>query len=354
MSRKRKDKIEYIDVWKFKSNKFPFQIFIGGRGTGKTYSALTGALGAGRPSELDPGKRFIWMRTKDTQVQKMAGSDALKKINHNSGKIFTLAPAKEDSFGFYEGAQDPEGRVLPQGDLLGYCFSLTSVANVRGLDYSDVSDWFWDEFIRETNERRTIKDEAVAMLNAYETFNRNREFEGEDPIRLWMLANSNDIYNDVFKYLKIVSDVEKMIRKGRSDLYLPERALAVHLLKTPESFLQAKQQTAIAKLTRGTDFYDMAYENKFAFNDFSLIAYRNLRGLRPVCHISGGAYFYQGNKEIYVTYAKARCEGFDTRTPQERRRFMQEIGLQLVPYFTAGRLIFESYELKAIVLDLIL
>ena len=59
MSRKRKEKIEYIDVWKFKSNKFPFQIFIGGRGTGKTYSALTGALGAGRPPELDPGKRFI-------------------------------------------------------------------------------------------------------------------------------------------------------------------------------------------------------------------------------------------------------------------------------------------------------
>lgn len=351
-----KKKIEYIDIWKFKSARFPFQIFIGGRGTGKTFSAMTGALGAGRPCELEPGQRFIWMRTKDVQVEKMISSDTFKKINKVTGTLHTTGKVDSTTYGFYRGVQDPDGRILPEGDLLGYLFSLSSVANVRSIDFSDCSDWFWDEFIKEKNDRRTIKDEAVAMLNAYETFNRNRELEGDPPLRLWMLANSNEIYNDIFKYLHIVNDVEKMIRKGRADLYLPDRALAIHLLETPESFLEAKKQTAIAKLTAGTEFFDMAYENKFAFNDFSLIAYRNLKGYRPICHISGGTYIYMsgGKDEIYVCYAAARCEGFDTRTPQERRRFMQEIGASMIPYFTAGRLIFESYELKALLLEILL
>ena len=50
--------MEYINIWKYKDEHYPFQIFIGGRGTGKTYSALEGCLNG----KIEDNKKFILMR----------------------------------------------------------------------------------------------------------------------------------------------------------------------------------------------------------------------------------------------------------------------------------------------------
>lgn len=348
---------KYINIWDYKDDNYPFQIFIGGRGTGKTYSALSGAV----TGEVPAGSRFLFMRRTAQELDLMLDSDdrgeganPFKPVNKNYDLNYGLRKIVKNMAGVYHRTIDDEGKLTASGSPIGYAVALSTVSTIRGVDFSDCTDCIYDEFIPEKHVRK-LKDEGGALLNAYETICRNRELEGLPALRLWLLANSNDIYNPIFIELGIVSDVEKMIRKNQSDLYMEDRGLAIHLINNNQEFVEAKSQTALYKLTKGTQFYDMALSNEFAYNDFSLIGYKPLKGYRPVCTI-GKATIYKkkGDSELYVTYAQAKCPIFDISTEQDRRLFMQEYGHDFVPYFVNGKICFESYELKSILCNLIL
>lgn len=344
----------YINIWKYKSIAYPFQIFIGGRGTGKTYSALFGAL-TGACED-----RFIYMRRTAQELElaldsddRGEGANPFKPINRNIGTNVGLRKIVTNVAGIYN-REEMDGKLVSVGEPKGYGVALSTLAHVRGFDFSDCADCIYDEFIPEKHVRK-IKDEGGALLNAYESINRNRELEGRAPMRLWLLANSNDIYNAIFVELGIVSDVEKMIRKNQSDKYLEERGLAIHLINHNGDFVEAKSKTALYKLTRGTKFYDMALNNDFAYDDFSLIDFKPIAGYRPICSLDK-AYIYRkkGSSEYYVSYSPAKCPHFDSRTEQERRRFMRLYGAPLMPKFVKGNIWFESFELKQLILSIIL
>lgn len=346
---------KYINIWDFKDNNYPFQIFIGGRGTGKTYSALSGCVNG-----LADNK-FLFMRRTSQELELMLDSDErgeganpFKAINRDYNYNYGLRKIVKNMAGIYHRITDDEGKLSAAGAPVGYGVALSTISSIRGVDFSDCSDLIYDEFIPEKHVRK-IKDEGGALLNAYETICRNRELEGKPALRMWLLANSNDIYNAIFIELGIVSDVEKMLRKNQSDLYIEERGLAIHLINNNSEFVEAKSQTALYKLTKGTQFYDMALNNDFAYNDFSLIGYKSITGYRPVCCIGKATIFKKkGESDIYVSYAAAKCPHFDINTEQDRRLFMQEYGCDFVPYFVNGRICFESYELKSILCNLIL
>lgn len=344
--------MRYINIWDYKDDNFPFQIFIGGRGCGKTYGALSGAL--------DLPDKFLFMRRTAQELDLMLdsekygeGANPFKPVNKDKKRDVGLSKIVKNMAGIYN-REMIDGKLCPVGAPIGYGVALSTISSIRGVDFSDCSDCIYDEFIPEKHVRK-IKNEGAALLNAYETICRNRELSGGDPLRLWLLANSNDIYNDTFIELGIVSEVEKMVRQGKGNRYFPERGLAIHLINNNEEFVKAKKQTALYKLTAGSQFAEMALENKFAYNDFSLIKHENLSGYRPVCHI-GKAYIYskKGERLLYVSYAAARCPEFDIETEQDRKAFYSEYGRQIHRFFIASRIVFESYELKQTILDLIL
>lgn len=346
---------DFINIYDYTDKDYPFQIFIGGRGTGKTYSSLAGATGG----ECD-GK-FIFMRRTANELELLLDSDRgegvnpFKPINKDFGRNIGMKTIVKNMAGIYEREESEQtGKLLHIGQPLGYGVALSTLSSIRGVDFSDCSDWIYDEFIPEKHVRK-LHGECDALLNAYETVNRNREFGGLPPIRLWLLANSNDIYNPIFVGLGIVSEAEKMKRQGRSHKYIKERGLAIHILPPKESFVEKKSQTALYKLTKGTQFYDMALANDFAYNDFSLVGYKKLTGYTPVCALDN-AFIYRkkGDSEYYVCYAPAKCPIFRTAETQDIIRFRQQFGCMLQPYFVAGRLYFESYELKEKILSLIL
>lgn len=355
---KNKNKKElYIDIFDYRDPNYPFQIFIGGRGTGKTFSGYKGCLGLGEHS-ID-GK-FIWMRRTDKELHLMddkktaEGIGDIKKINKKFGTNYGFLPINDNLSGIYNRATLDNGKFEYIGAPVGYGVALSTISSIRGMNFDDCTDWVYDEFIPEMHVKK-IKEEGTAVLNAYETINRNREIEGRPPVNLWMLANSNDIYNEVFKTLDLVSDAEKMVNRGLPDKYYPDRGLALHILPPSDAFKEEKQKTALYRLTKGTQFYEMALENSFAYNDFSLIAHRPLQGLRPwVC--VDGAYIYKkkGDSEIYVTYASAKVPIFNTKMKQDALRFRREYGVLMQPYFINAKIVFESYELKSRVLDAIL
>lgn len=349
--------MEYVNIFDWKNPLYPFQIFIGGRGTGKTYSALCGAL----DKSVVPDN-FIYMRRTANELKTILdddkrgeGANPFKPVNRNNQTNIGFRLIQDNIAGIYHREPGDNGKLMHTGAPIGYGLALSTIASIRGIDFSDCSDWFYDEFIKERHVR-AITDEGGALLNAYETVNRNRELDGKPPIRLWLLANSNDIYNPIFNELGIVSEVEKMLRTGKSDRYLKERGLAIHLLQPAGSFIEAKKETALYKLTKGTRFYDMAIDNKFAYNDFSNISYRNVTGYAPVCAINDICYVYKkkGEKEIYVTYTPAKTPMYHTAQKNDELRFRREMGSWLQPFYVAGKMIFESYELKEMLVNLLI
>lgn len=347
--------MQYVNIFDHADYNYPFQIFIGGRGTGKTYSGLKGCL----DKTIVPGK-FIYMRRTAKQFQKIMddnkgneGLNPFKKLNANEGFNIGFKEIQEDVAGIYTRIEEG-GKLRHIGAPIGYGLSLSTVASVRGIDLTDCSDWIYDEFVKEKHEK-VMREECDALLNAYETICRNREFDGLPPIRLWLLSNASDIYNPIFVGLNIVSIVERMIAKGETDKYIKERGLAIHLLAPADEFINAKKQTALYKLTQGTKFYDMALNNEFAYNDFSLVGFRNLKGYTPLCKLDD-AYIYKkkGENIIYVSYAPVpHVPKFSTSEKQDLIRFRKEFGVWLYPYFVQSKMFFESYDLKEKVLNII-
>lgn len=343
----------YIDIFNYKDAAFPIQIFIGGRGTGKTYSALSGAL---------DGKckgKFIYMRRTSAELDllvdtdKGEGANPFKPMNRNMQRNVGMRKIVKNVAGIYNREENDDKKLVHVGEPLGYGLALSTVSSIRSVDFSDVTDWFYDEFIKEKHVKK-ITGECDALLNAYETINRNRELEGQPPLYLWMMANSNDIYNPIFIGLGIVSDIEKMVKKGDSDKYYPDRGLAIHLLAGESEFIEKKKQTALYRLTKGTNFYNMALGNNFAYNDFSLITQRNITGYRPICCIDDFCIWSKkGEAEFYCSYATTKCDSFKSSLPQDVISFRQRYGIRLQPYFSTGKLLFESYEIKQTMVDLL-
>lgn len=342
----------YVNVYDYEDDDYPFQLFTGGRGTGKTYSALSGIVG-----ETD--KRGILMRRTADELELLAdendaeSGNPFKTINRDNGYNYGLKRINSKVFGIYD-RKEEGGKLIHVGNPVGLGVALSTISKARGMDFSDYTDLIYDEFIPELHVKR-MRGESDAFLNAYETITRNREFEGLPPLKVWALSNSNNIYNPMFVGLGIVSEVERMARKGQEHLYIKDRGLAIHLLKNSEEFTEKKEKTAIAKLTKGTKFYDMAYNNSFAYNDFTNVGYRKLVGYIPVCSIDN-AYIYRkkGASEIYVSYAQTKITKFNSGVNADRIRFIKEYGIWLQPYYVQGNMYFESYELKETVLQLIL
>lgn len=350
----------YINIWDYDNIKTPFQFHVAGRGTGKTYSALRGLVVEKRHITND-ANMFLFMRRTDKELslllddEKRGESDAnpFKSINNDYNTNYGIFKIKDGLAGVYNRELDENGKLKRAGSPVGYACALSTIASFRGMNFEDISFILYDEFIPESHIRK-IKNEHDALLNAYETINRGRELKGREPVKLWCLANSNDIYNPIFTGLGFVRDCERMINKGQEHKYLYERSTAIHIYNTKEEYKEQKGKTALYQFAKGTRFSEMSLENKFAYNDFSDIAHRDLRGYVPICSLDNG-YLYKkkGSNEYYFCYAQNKCRNFSTKTETDIRNFMRSIGSSLIQIATKHLIIYESYELKSLLLDLL-
>ena len=193
----------YIDQERIISSADNFIFEIGPRGTGKSFGILNYIL--------EHKIKFMLLRRTQTEA------DIISTEVTNPFKAIML--------------QDPDLQIHPQSvsknlsaftipgeteddppQRIGYLAALSTFATIRGADLSDVDLIFYDEFIPEKHQR-PIKDEYKALMNVYETVNRNRELQGRKPVKMICAANSNDIANPVFIGLEIVLPTIKTLLK---------------------------------------------------------------------------------------------------------------------------------------------
>lgn len=332
----------YIDFNYIMKDTAPFIFIVGGRGSGKTYGAIKYALENGLP--------FFFMRRTQTQID-LIKNDSFSPFKAVDESV-VVASINKNLSGIYHGSQNADGTWSAAGPPIGYMCALSTISNIRGFDASDVDLIIYDEFIGEAHER-PIKNEGQAFLNAYETINRNRELNGEEPVKVLALANSNSLANPIFVELQLVTPVEKMLRSsdnknGYTSYKNASRGVSVYMINR-SPILEAKQQTALYKLSGDSEFSSMALRNKFTAEEMDHIKSEDLKPYRLICCVGEiCVYKRKDNTRYYITGHKSGSTQSEYQsTSTDLKRFRRDQYFLWLAYLK-GKILFESYIYKVL------
>ena len=327
----------WVDVASIKEAALTFNIIIGGRGTGKTFGFLEDVR------YLHP-TRFFFMRRTKVQADLIGNPEfsPFRPVDKKHGAISCISKIKncQGVSGVYDGEMQSDGTAEPKGPPVGYIGALASIHNVRGFSL-DVDEMILDEFNPEPGER-PIKNEFDVFRNAYETINRNRELEGRDPLRCWLLSNSNQLGNPYFVGLRVVEIVDKMIQRGQS-IYRDERRglMIVNLVDSPIS--AAKATTALYRLSDDDNFSRMALGNQFASESRSKTGSYPLQELIPIVRIGElQIYRHKGSHNLYgSTHLSGNPDSYQT-DDGSIARFRARYGWLWIDYMN-DRILWQNY-----------
>ena len=267
----------------------PFVIVMGGRGTGKTYGALETVLTDRTP--------FVLMRRTDKQLKIITRPEfsPFQPINRAHGWTYGAYKIGSDQYGIAQLGEDGK----PIEELVGLAIALSTFANVRGVNADRVEIILHDEIIPERHER-DIRDEGMALLNAYETINRNRELQGRQPLIYVGMTNANRPDSPILEALGVTRQLERMQAKHQTCSIMRDRGIALYnLADSPIS--QAKAETAVYKLTAGSDFALMSINNDYG-GDRSQVRPSPLAEYRPIVQVGPLCiYRHKSRREFYAS-----------------------------------------------------
>lgn len=295
----------YVNIKDILATGYPFIFIWGGRGTGKTYGLLKNLI--------ETNTRFILMRS----LQKQADMMNIPQFNpfkqYNADAYRSIYPIKlgRDFSGFYNCTADDNGRWQPEGDILGYTASLSTIGNLRGFGAGDVKIIFYDEFIPEKSEKM-VTNACYSLLNGYETINRNRELNGQPPVQLICASNSENVACDIFIKLGLVKKASEMAERGQEIAFLPDRGILLINLCNSE-ISKKKSHTALYRMVgEDSDFYKMAVSNSFYNLDYSDVKPQPLTEYRPLVQVGEITIYEHKNMELYYVTTHSSGTPIDT------------------------------------------
>lgn len=320
------------------------------RGPGKTTSGLAKALSDGAP--------FLYMkRTKDDVELLCSGKAAggldtddinpFSPINRLAGcNIKPVMIDKKHAFaGFYECTADGN----PIGSPLGYCLAFNGVKSFKGMNFDFCDYIIFDEFIPQIGERTSAgQKEGELVLQFYMTALRDRVQRGESEIKLLLFANAEEVATPITRTLEVMDNIIELTYSNDTRMYLEDRGILLHHIKTSEIKAGNYQTTGIHKAMAGTAWGRKTFEGEFTGNDFSKVKKVNMAGYRPLC-----AYFYE-NKYIYIyindagtyylTYSKQKVDRiYDLNIEGEALSFYYEYVCDLRMAIMDDAAYFEKY-----------
>lgn len=290
-----------------------FCILVGGRGIGKTFGILK--------EILDRELKFIYLRRTQSQIDtiKLKELNPFRAINQLCGYDIVSG-----SLGKYMGAfyhSDIDGKAV--GDVLGIAVALSTVSNIRGLSTEDYDCICFDEFIPQSSEKRVIKNEGEAFLNALETFNRNRELSGRKPIKVIMISNSNDLDSPVLDVIGALRPLDEMIRKRESYKSLFDGEISIYrYLDSP--ITSKKRDTVIYKVSQSEDFSGMALENEFSKSNYENVQRCDLKQFMPLVSIGGMTVYEHKSERLYYVVDGIKADTCYTLYPNSIAAFCRK------------------------------
>lgn len=154
--------------------KSPFIACLGGKGNGKTYSAISGSsenVHFGVKGFFSTGRPFVYLRYKEKMIEK---SNIQTLLNGHLQDIKNLSKGKYNAIRYSSGVfylyNETKKNVKPVA--ICYCRALRTLENNTGADLGEISCVIYDEVLS-----RTEKEPAnlfTKLMIAHNNFVRNR------------------------------------------------------------------------------------------------------------------------------------------------------------------------------------
>lgn len=335
------DVTAYPDAWCY--------IVVGGRNTGKTYGALLRHLQRREPhvflkrTNKDVDLLCTGNRIGEKEKEYALDFSPYKAINRDTGDNIKAYKINDGIGAFYRTGDDGGASGAP----LGYLLSLSAVHKYKGFDLSECSAIIFDEFIPQPWERVGRK-EGEQLMDLYKTVARDRTLRGLPELKLYCFANAVNIYNPTCEVLEITDIIAEMQTRGIETCYQEERGIFIRKLVTNKEMMEAEEKTGIYRTMAGTAWGDMAFNNDFAYNDFSCVQKIPLKGYHPyieLTHKRKKIYIYYSNaRGFYMTSSPAKCSlSYNLNREMDQRAFWLDHGIDLLNASTRGNMYFEKY-----------
>ena len=315
--------MKFFDIAEYEKDLRAVSIIIGGRGIGKTYSALDFLI--------REKKRFLYLRNTRQQIAECCSDfgNPFKRLNKDKGYDIRLISEKEHI-----------NIINEDNEIIGYASSLSVFNNLRGADLSDVDYVLFDEFIE---PRKLLFDQFKAFVNMRETVGRNRELFGEPPLYCILLSNSQSLNNPILAGYNLIPEIEGMLGSGQQKM---KRKDIMVLL--PESEIsELKKNTSTYSGLENTRIFKENIQNKFANDSFYGIKRRNIKEYVAVCKIDDMfMYRHKSNNKIYVCSIQA------TNIPEYSSKdnglaFYQSYGRYIPNSYARGFVEFSDFTTKS-------
>ena len=340
------DKAGWLDMKHIENvadrNNIAFIVIIGKRQVGKTYGTLK--------LMLDEYKRFILLRGMKTELEMLERNvnSPFEKIDGYKGQISFIKDS-EYTARITKTVMGPENEELTED--IGMGAALSSIGRIRGFNGDIYTDVVFDEFIPESHLLK-VRHGDDAFNNMYTTVAGNRELEGKPPLRVWLLANSNNLDSDILTALRITDVVERMSLRGEESRIIKDRGIMI-LLPDSSQIIEKRKDTALYKaIGGGSKFSRMAFDNEFSYNDYTDVGTCPLKEYKPIMRIDTCiVHLHKNNKTIYVTNLYAvKCRHAYNDNEHDRMKILRDFP-ELKAAYLKGRFIFESMAVKNRILN---
>lgn len=203
-------KMNFYSVDNILSKKCQYNMIIGERSNGKTYSSLEVIL----KKWWEKGEQGAYIRRYKEDYRGKRGQQ-LFEGHETNGNIAKITNGEWTNVKYYSGRwylskkDETLNTMVTQEEPFCYAFSLSDMEHDKSTSYSRVTTIIFDEFLTRSYY---LQDEFVLFMNVLSTIIRHR-----DNVTIFMLANTVNKYAPYFKEmgLRHVADMEL----GKIDIY---------------------------------------------------------------------------------------------------------------------------------------
>ncbi len=316
-------------------DKYNWIIAIGGRRMGKTYSILKFLI-----EEADKGRNFLYMRRtqKEIDLSVTEIGNPFRSINMDM-KRNIYPTGKKNGIGFFSDGNDE--------NVIGYACGLSTISSLRGYDMSDVYYIFLDEFIN-MNGVDSLKGKTfLNLMNVWQTVDNNREMRGKQAVKVILASNSNHLNDDIIFNLKLAEVIRKIKTAERKECYayFNDEKRYVYIDVYNKGFRDKADETAISAMSKGTSYYEMAFENSFADDYMNDVKKFNLHEFDHLVSFEN-VYFYKHKSRNFIYCSRSRFNDVPRFYRNTVEDFKRNYGLLLYRFITSGRCFYQDYDLK--------
>ena len=237
---------------------YKYTIIISLRGGGKTYGALQ--------EMIDSASRFMYFRRNDRSMKMCISPEfhLYKELNEVRG--WDIRPRYDRDLGI--------GKFIQDNDVAGYVANLSTFASIRSIGN-----------VRALGIKWLIFDEFIPQ---------------PDEVRRLLMANSDTIRGDIVAGYRIGDAYMMMQEEGIEALeYSPDMLL---LRPGCAELAARKADTALYRVTAGSEFADVALHANFLIEDRPHIKRKNLQEYKAIAAINGICiYKHKARSEWYVS-----------------------------------------------------